>query len=322
MSPDQARQALIEKVTVTNQMVTYAKAYFLGNYNSDTRILINSLIENVDAKKPDSVVIHQSVDTAEMVSKAAKSISWRLAGCEAIWGLIASNCLIPGSSDHFEESNFVSWTTVVPGNGGQSSGWNLDEFSLPVPRRVVIRPSGLDATDKPLSDPDLYMHEIGIAGIGKDIEASLRESVLCFKNELFLGCLALLGRASEGAWIELGLALARVVPDGSPINGAKLQEAMENQFLGIGKKIAEVLKAYEQKDVFGNYYKSSGYKPSDLKSVVVWADAVRESRNSIHYGAQPAMSNSYEKIAALLVGTVPNFKLIYSIIGACNESMA
>ena len=73
-------------------------------------------------------------------------------------------------------------------------------------------------------------------------------------------------------------------------------------------------------DIVVEYYKSSGYKPSDLKSVVVWADAVRESRNSIHYGAQPAMSNSYEKVAALLIGTVPNLKVIYSIIGACKES--
>jgi len=80
----------------------------------------------------------------------------------------------------------------------------------------------------------------------------------------------------------------------APVNRAKLQETMEDQFLGISKKIAEVLKAYERRDVFGEYYKSSGYKPSDLKSVVVWADAVIESRNSIHYGAKPAMSGGRE----------------------------
>jgi hypothetical protein len=236
VNPDQAKQELIGKVTVTNQMVTYAKAYILKKYNSDTRILINSLMEDVEAKKPDEVVTHQSVDTSEMVSEAAKFISWRLAGCEAIWGLIAGNLLIPGSSDHFEESNTICWTAVVPGSGGQSGSWHLEEFSLPVPTRVLMRPSVLDKSDKPLSDPDLYMHEIGIPGIGEDIEASLRESVLWFKNELCLGCLALLGQAFEGAWIELRLALARVVPDGAPIKGLKLQEAMEDQFLGIGKK--------------------------------------------------------------------------------------
>ena len=317
MDIDQVRRALIEKVVVTNQMVTYAKSYFIENFNSNTWSLINKLIENVDAKKPESIVIHQSVDTPEMVAKAANYFSWRLAGCEAIWGLISNNIFIPLSNDHYEESTSIGWTTVVPGSGGNSSGWHLDEFSLPVPNRIKLRPSSLDSTNKPLSDPDLYMHELKIDGIGKDIETSLRESVVCFKNELYLACLALLGRASEGAWIELGLALARTIPDGAAINNKKLQETMEDPFIGIGKKIMEVLKAYERKDVFGDYYKSSGYKPSDLKSVVVWADAVRESRNSIHYGAQPAMSNSYEKVAALLIGTVPNLKVIYSIIGAC-----
>ena len=240
MNPEHVKQNLIGKVAVTNQMVTYAKAYFLNNYNSDSRTLINSLLENVDARKPDSIIIHQSVDTEEMVTKAAKAISWRLAGSEAVWGLISSNCLIPGTSDLYTENSSVSWTTVVPGSGGHSASWSLDQFSLPVPCKVLIRPSSLDESEKPLSDPDLYMHELNVDGMGKDIEASLRESVLCFKNELFLGCLALLGRASEGAWIELGLSLSNSIPDGSPINGDKLREIMEDQFLGIGKKISKV----------------------------------------------------------------------------------
>ncbi|GAG18754.1 unnamed protein product, partial [marine sediment metagenome] len=164
MNPEHVKQSLIKRVRVTNQMVTYAKAYFLDNYNSDAKSLIGSLLENVEAKKPDAIVIHQSADTDELVSKAAKYFSWRLAGCEAIWGLIACNCLIPGSIDHYEESNNIGWTTVVPGSSGQSSGWSFDEFSLPVPKKVVLRPSGLDSTDKPLSDPDLYMHELSIAG--------------------------------------------------------------------------------------------------------------------------------------------------------------
>jgi hypothetical protein len=322
VKPEKVRQQLIEQVSVTRQMVTYAKAYFLGNYKADTRDLINSLLDNVDAKMPGQIVIHQSVDTSGVASQAAKSISWRLAGCEAIWGLIANNYLIPGSSNHFEESISVEWTTVVPGSGGHTGGWDLNEFSLPLPRKVLMKPSGIDGTEQPLSDPDIYMHELNIHGLGKDIERALRESVLCFKNELFLGCLALLGRASEGAWIELGLALAKAIPEGVHFNGVKLQNEMEDKFLSISKKISKVLKAYEQKDVFSDIYKACGYKPSDLKSIVVWADAVRESRNSIHYGVEPAMSNSYEKVAALLIGAVPNFRVIYSIIRMCNELVA
>ncbi len=314
MNPAQVGKQLIDKVSVTNQMVTYAKAYFLKNFQSDTSILLNALLDNVEAIKPDKIIIHSSANTDEMVFSAAKSISWRMAGCEAIWGLIGSNCLIPGSDSHFEERASIEWTTMVPGGGGHSGGLSYDEFSVPVPNKVLMRPSGIKPSEQPLSDPDLYLHELGIEGLDVDIESSLRESVLCFKHELFLGCLALLGRASEGAWIELGKSLAEIIP-----NGLKLKESMEDRFVGLAKKINAVLKAYERKDIFNDLYKASGYKPVDLKSCVVWSDAVRESRNSIHYGAEPAMSNSYEKVAALLVGAVPNLKVIYSIIGECHK---
>jgi len=88
---DKYKQMLVDKVVVTNQMVTYAKAFILDNFSSDTTTLIENLLSNVDAKKPEKIVIHQSVDTESQIDQTAKSISWRLAGCEAIWGLISSN---------------------------------------------------------------------------------------------------------------------------------------------------------------------------------------------------------------------------------------
>ena len=54
-------------------------------------------------------------------------------------------------------------------------------------------------------------------------------------------------------------------------------------------------------------------KPQDLNNVIVWADAVRESRNSVHYGAEPSMPNTYEKIAALFISSVSHLRLLYRI---------
>jgi len=51
----------------------------------------------------------------------------------------------------------------------------------------------------------------------------------------------------------------------------------------------------------------------DLRNSVIWADAVRDSRNSVHYGATPAMPNSYEKVAALLISAVPYLRILYRI---------
>lgn len=316
MNPEQYKQLLISKVAVTNQMVTYAKAFFIKNFSSETKTLIDNLLKNVEAIKPEEVVIHPSVDTENQVIRFADSISWRLAGCEAIWSLISNNNLIQTSSNLVEESSSVSWTTVVPGSGGTSSGWQLQDITIPIPQKVSIPPSQKDKAFQPISDPDLFLKELSIDGLHLQVELSLRESVQCLKQELFLGCLALLGRASEGAWIELGRALADSVPEGSAINGKKFKDCVEDPFQGIGKKIKETLKVYECKDIFSATYKKCGYTAKDLKGSVVWAEAVRESRNSVHYGAEASMSNCYEKVAALLIGAVPNLKILYSIINS------
>jgi len=173
--------------------------------------------------------------------------------------------------------------------------------------------------NQPLSDPDLNLHELAIENLHEDIEESPRESVKCFKHDLCLGSLALLGKASEGAWIELGLSLAKAVPDGASINASKYVSIFEDPFVGVGKKIMEVLKLYERKDVFGPIYKGSGYGIRDLRNAVIWADAVRESRNSVDYGVEPSMSNSYEKVAALLIGAVPHLKILYAVIGSAEK---
>jgi hypothetical protein len=164
-----------------------------------------------------------------------------------------------------------------------------------------------------LTDPDLFLHALDIPHIDKGVEESLRESVRCFKHELFLACLAMLGRASEGAWIELGLTLCSITPATAPINTKKIRERLEDPFVGIGKKIIETAQLYQRTDIFENLHKACGVKPQDLNNVIVWADAVRESRNSVHYGAAPSMPNTYEKIAALLIGSVPHLRLLYKI---------
>ncbi len=135
----------------------------------------------------------------------------------------------------------------------------------------------------------------------------------CFRHELFLACLAMLGRASEGAWIELGLKLCAVTPSTAPIKIKKVKEKLEDPFVGVGKKIQKTAQLYNREDIFDDLHRMSGVKPQDLNNSMVWADAVRESRNSVHYGVESSTPNTYEKIAALLIGAVPHFRLLYRI---------
>lgn len=313
MKESEALQSIENQINVTPQKVTIAKSYILQHFKENTSEMIREFLLSVEAKMPLEIVIHQSVDTVGMIKKAAEAISWTLSYCEAIWGLISANLLIPASDQSRNHLQHLPWTTVVPGQGGMSSGWDLQHLSVPIPTSVMLPRSRHSKENQPLSDPDLFLHNISIPNLQKDIEDSLREAVLCFRQELYLACLAMLGRASEGAWIELGLKLVKSVVTKEPKNANKVKDKLEDPFVGIGKKIMEILKLYERKDILGHIHEKSGVSIQDLRNAVIWSDQVRESRNSIHYGVKPSMPNSYEKVAAILIGAVPHIRLLYRV---------
>ncbi len=314
MNEDQALKLLENQIRVTPQQVTIAKGHIINNFNTDTSAVILSFLKSVEALAPEKLIIHLTINTEESIRSVAQTLSWTLAGCEAIWGLISSGLLFPATSYLRSLVPNVSYTTVVQGSG-YTGGLKLDHLSLPVPSSILLPPSISRGERQTLSDPDLFLHSLEIPNIDKEVEESLRESVRCFKYELFLACLAMLGRASEGAWIELGLTLCATATTTTTtqINTKKIKEKLEDPFVGIGKKIHETAQLYQRADIFDNLHKTCGVKPQDLNNVMVWADAVRESRNSVHYGAEPSMPNTYEKIAALLIGGVPHLRLLYRI---------
>jgi hypothetical protein len=83
-----------------------------------------------------------------------------------------------------------------------------------------------------------------------------------------------------------------------------------------------VVKLYERQDIFGGIASRAEIRPQGLRNAVVWADAVRDSRNTVHYGVQPAMRNSYEKVGALLIGAVAHLRILYLVIQAAEESVS
>lgn len=320
MNDDDAKRYIAEHVKVARLHVTIAKGFVLKNFQPMTSELISRFLQSVDAKMPQKLVLHQSVDPVPTLDSVVGAISWQLAACEAIWGLIANAAIFPASTNMCGGFGTLQWTSVVPGGGGTSAGFSLEEFSIQVPDKLVLPKSSIGDGELPLTDPDLYLKELNLPGLVPEIETALREAVRCIRHELYLACLAMLGRASEAAWIETGLALASAVPTGSPIDGIKMGDQLQDPFLGIGKKIKIALEMYSRQDIFGDISKVSGVKLQDLRNCVVWADCVRESRNSIHYGAEPAMSNSYEKVATLLIGAVPHIRLLAAVTDAARKN--
>lgn len=315
---DATLKSIEDQINVTPQQVTFAKAYILKHFNQETPQMLQDFLKAMESTMPNKIIIHSSVNTDGMIKDAAKSISWTLAFCEAILGLVHANLLISFGSYHHDPP--LEWTTIPPnGRSGEYSNWELGHLFFPIPGRVRLPPSSSVASQQPLSDPDLFLHTLEIKNIHTEVKESLEEAVRCFRHELYIACLAMLGKASEGAWIELGLKLADAVPSNATVNARKIRDTLEDPYVGIGKKIMETLRLYEMKDIYSEVYKKSGVKIQDLRNAVIWADCVRESRNSVHYGVEPSMPNTYEKVAALLIGAVPHLRLLYQILCAVDS---
>ena len=314
------------EISVTRPQVIAAKEFILKEAKEDkvvsTGDCLQRFLGSIDSIPPKEVVIHPSVDTSQMIRLATLSISWQLAFSEAVWSLVHSSLLLPLSPSVYVEEPHISWTTVVPGSGGQSGGWRFPDWKYSLPERLRVAPSVQKDSEEFLVDPDLYLENLGIDSLHSDVSEALKDAIRCFRVELFTPCLAMLAKATEGAWVELGLALTKTIPDSQHERVKKYSESVMSEYSSIAKKIKTVLELYEKQDLFGDLSKQTNVKLEDLRNAAIWADCVRESRNVVHYGAKPSMPNNFEKIATLLLGAPSHFKLVYRLIGAANDRQA
>lgn len=321
MNPAEAETAIRARVSVTQQRVMIAKAIIVESVTSSCTSddLIAAVLRANDVVVPKTVVLHESVDASASVNAVADALSWRLAAGEAIWSLIHAGMLFPLSEARGDAPS-VGWTTVIPGSGGTSAGWRFDEYTLPVPGRLQRAHSLVGAPNQFLAEPDLYLHSLGVAGMHSEVAQSFREAVKCFRAELFTASLAMLGKASEGAWLELGASLLRLVPSTDEQKYSKQRNALEDPMMGPLRKVEVVLAIYDHQELFGPITKASGVRLQELRTVAIWSDAVRDSRNTIHFGVTPTTPNTYEKVAALLIGAVPHIRILYRVKEAADVS--
>jgi hypothetical protein len=115
MGPEEAKQYILDRIDVTRQRVTIAKAFMLKNFDPDTNTLIDRFLDSVNAKMPAKLVLHPSVDHVPVINAAAEALSWKRAACEGVWGLIG--VVFPASTNWCGEIQMMEWTNVVPGSG-------------------------------------------------------------------------------------------------------------------------------------------------------------------------------------------------------------
>ncbi len=303
-------------VTVTKAEIASARAYILRHFDPRPRTMLTQLLADFGAAPPRRLILDDSVPVEPQIKQSIAWITWQLSFAEALWTLVNSGVLIISSRDLDELQAHLEWTT-----GHYSSGWSFPQHVITIPTAVRFAPS-FDNTASALATSDLYIQDLGIADLHAEVETALRQAVACFRHDLYLPCLAMLAKASEGAWTELGLSLLKCNAEHPNLRAEKrlaIRDSLLSPDSSIVKRIRLVVDLYEKQDVFMEVKERCQVGIQVLREVSIWSNVVRDSRNAVHYGAEPASENSYEKTAALLMAAVPSLRTIYSIRRAAEE---
>ena len=281
---------------------------------------LDGALKEMRIEAPKQIVINPAVDPELSLRAASDYISFKLAGCEALWGLVHSGVFVMASNNVTGYEPSISWTTVYGNSGGQSAGWQLSQFKSSFPAHV--HPSMISDRDQMLSDSDLFLHRLAIPEIHPEIESALRDAVLCFRAELYTPAVVMLGKASEGAWIETGLALAGFIGSEEP-NARKLTENIGGSEFGFAKKMREIMNFFETRQpAFKRVAQQAGITLHDMRVAMQWSETLRDARNAVHHEVESFAEHTYETVAVLLLATIPSLRTLHGLNTACRAESA
>ena len=186
-----------------------------------------------------------------------------------------------------------------------------------MPSEIMLSPSVANRGAQPLADPDLYLHDLKIPDLDVEVDGSLRDAVTCFSFELYVPCLAMLTKATEGVWTELGFSLIAFGSSSSSLTqkvSDKCSDALTDPHSSVMAKVDAVVSMIQDHGaVFGAIGTAVGVRLGEVRRAREWTDVVRDSRNAVHYGAKPTTANTYEKVACLLLGVAGHFRNLYAM---------
>src|SRR5258708_2090095 len=90
MTQDEARQFVGGNGAVRRQQIVLMKSLLLKRYNDNSTAMLEKAVQQVGASKPPNIVLHPAVDPVPALRQFGEWISWWIAGCEALWGLVHS----------------------------------------------------------------------------------------------------------------------------------------------------------------------------------------------------------------------------------------
>lgn len=311
MNGEEIKRRVQQAIEVAPQMIVLAKTKVLAETQTGVRgteDLIAIVLEQHGCMRPLRVDVRSGEDTSDNIAACARSASWREATTSAVWGLIADGLLIP--ADVLSEGRTcVHWS--IQSNGGSSG--STFYLALPgFPAQVGPLRTARTGQGTLLSSGDIYLEHLNAPGMHKEIQDATRECVACFRRGLFAGSVALLGKVSEGAWIQLGEALVDKMPCASSSEIANQRDVLANSQTGPMRKIKAVKELLLRQE-YQHVREATGFGAGVFEQAVQWSDLVRGSRNSIHFGATPTVPNTYESVGVLLMAGQQHLGFLYRI---------
>jgi hypothetical protein len=138
------------------------------------------------------------------IKSTANYFEYTVAFLEAVLSLVNTNVFSRFDANHI--FNGILPFTCPNNLSGIDEYFKFKVLRIQVPLRIKRTVSSLD-TNFIFADPELFILETNIDNAHLEVIDALSDSIECFRNQLFRPSITMLGKAVEGAWIELGISL-------------------------------------------------------------------------------------------------------------------
>jgi len=323
MNEQSIQHHVYNRAAVTYQRISTMKGLLLQHFpkagsntpsRTNTDDLIRQSLQQVNMKRPGSILIEQGSNTVDVLDDIADYLAWELSAIEAIHHLIGACVLFPIGGNQTNQTTF----SLLQKHGGGSSSSCVEFLALQspnYPNQLMRSHCGSDGYL--LSDPDLFLNCLLPWVPNQAVSEALKEAIRCFRAELYMASVVMLGKASEGVWIELGKSLIDSLPEPKRMKKAKDRSTLDNPIDGFGRKLKLIVNMVETGQTeFSQLIKYAEVSLDEFRLANQWSDLLRDTRNVVHYGNEPHLAHNHENVATLLLSGSKHLKALLALQAA------
>ena len=284
-----------------NRAMAFARAQ-TGSPMINTWDLVPAFRAAEGSPTPDALDISTPESEQQAIDTWAAYASRYVAIVEATWRLIHEGHFLRTASDL--NAVPIEFSYRSRRQSGGLTPRPIEQMHLP--QRLIVAPSRtLGKTRPAFIRPEELLSPMAEADAHTDVMEAAKDALECFRARLFRPAIVLLGKAAEGAWTELCLSLSECAGD------AKTEVEIRDGELRFRQIVRRCRDLYTRAEL-ASARKESRVSISDLNETADWTDSVRGARNAIHFGVRPAVPNTYEKAAVMLLLAVEHLARLYT----------